>query len=136
MLYQLSYLGDFPLASTPGLDSHASLSNFSKGVKVEESARSQGDARASTSGDRVKQPRRAALFCVQIGRPWNGFGFGERAPDPAADPALPVWLVTLDGGWLDEFQRPTDSPTPWPDRHTATILDAQTGPEIKSSARP
>lgn len=52
------------------------------------------------------------------------------------DPGLAVWLVTLDGEWLDEFPRPTDAPTPEPYRHMTIILDAQTGHEITSSARP
>ena len=51
-------------------------------------------------------------------------------------PDMLVWLVTLDGVWLDEFPRPSDLPTPEPYRHSAIIIDAKTGLEIESSAHP
>ncbi|HEY3311882.1 MAG TPA: hypothetical protein VGK00_09605 [Anaerolineales bacterium] len=57
---------------------------------------------------------------------------------PAAgfDPQLPVWLVSMDGLWLDEFPRPDGFPTPQPYRHFFVILDAKTGMEIESAAKP
>src|SRR5262245_3505413 len=51
-------------------------------------------------------------------------------------PDMLVWLVTMDGVWLDGFPRPTDLPTPEPYQHFIIILDAKTGLEIESSARP
>ena len=51
-------------------------------------------------------------------------------------PDMPVWLVTMDGIWLDEFPCPTDLPTPEPYRHFIIIIDAKTGLEIEGSARP
>ena len=51
-------------------------------------------------------------------------------------PDMFVWLVTMDGVWLDEFPRPTDLPTPEPYRHFIIIIDAKTGLEIEGSARP
>jgi hypothetical protein len=47
-----------------------------------------------------------------------------------------VWLVTMDGVWLDEFPRPAGSLTPQPYRHILIIIDAKTGLEIESSAHP
>jgi hypothetical protein len=47
-----------------------------------------------------------------------------------------VWLVTMDGIWLDEFPRLTDMPTPVPYRHFLIILDAKSGLEIETAARP
>ena len=47
-----------------------------------------------------------------------------------------VWLVTMDGIWLDEFPRPTDLPTPEPYQHLILIIDATSGLEIESAARP
>ena len=62
---------------------------------------------------------------------------GLTAPVPAGYPAdLPVWLVTMEGRWLDEFPRPTDSPTPEPYGHLAVILDAATGLEIEAIHQP
>ena len=51
-------------------------------------------------------------------------------------PTLVVWLVTMDGIWLDEFPRPMDLPTPEPYRHLIIIIDANSGLEIESAARP
>ena len=51
-------------------------------------------------------------------------------------PDMLVWLVTMDGIWLDEFPRPTDLPTPEPYQHFIIIIDAKSGLEIESSARP
>jgi hypothetical protein len=51
-------------------------------------------------------------------------------------PNMPVWLVTMDGIWLDEFPRPMDLPTPEPYRHFIIIIDANSGLEIESAARP
>src|SRR5215212_4185543 len=36
-------------------------------------------------------------------------------------PDMLVWLVTMDGIWLDEFPRPTDLPTPEPYQHFIII---------------
>ncbi|HLO30746.1 MAG TPA: hypothetical protein VK249_16490 [Anaerolineales bacterium] len=47
-----------------------------------------------------------------------------------------VWLVTMDGLWLDEFGSPTDSATQEPYHHFITILDAKSGLEIESAAHP
>jgi hypothetical protein len=47
-----------------------------------------------------------------------------------------VWLVTMDGIWLDEFPRPRDLPAPEPYRHFFIIIDAKSGSEIESAARP
>jgi len=47
-----------------------------------------------------------------------------------------VWFVTMDGIWLDEFPRPTDSPTPVPYQHFIIIVDAKSGLEIESAAHP
>jgi hypothetical protein len=49
---------------------------------------------------------------------------------------MPVWLVTMDGIWLDEYPRPMDLPTPEPYRHFIIIIDAKSGIEIESAARP
>ena len=51
-------------------------------------------------------------------------------------PDMLVWLVTMDGVWLDEFPRPSDLPTPEPYQHSTIIIDAKTGFEIESSVRP
>ena len=51
-------------------------------------------------------------------------------------PDLLVWLVTMDGVWLDEFPRPTDLPAPEPYQHFIIIIDAKSGLEIQSAARP
>jgi hypothetical protein len=47
-----------------------------------------------------------------------------------------VWFVTMDGIWLDEFPRPTDLPTAVPYQHFIIIIDAKSGLEIESAARP
>lgn len=54
------------------------------------------------------------------------------------DPAMMVWLVTMDGLWLGEMSAPGDVPTPEPVlyRHYAIIIDAKTGLEIESSLKP
>ena len=52
------------------------------------------------------------------------------------DPATPVWVVTLDGIWLDEFPRPTELPAPAPYRHVVIVLNARTSEEMAMSARP
>ena len=52
------------------------------------------------------------------------------------DPATPVWVVTLEGIWLDEFPRPTELPAPAPYRHVVMILNARTSEEIAMSVRP
>ncbi len=57
-------------------------------------------------------------------------------PARGYDPQMPVWLVTMDGIWLDEFPRSTEMPTPEPYQHFMMILDAQTGLLIESAARP
>ena len=51
-------------------------------------------------------------------------------------PDMLVWLVTMDGIWLDDFPRPTDLPTPEPYRHCTVIIDAGTGLQIELSLRP
>jgi hypothetical protein len=51
-------------------------------------------------------------------------------------PDMVVWLVTMDGLWLNEFPRPTDVPTPEPYQHLIIIIDATSGIEIESAARP
>jgi hypothetical protein len=51
-------------------------------------------------------------------------------------PDMLVWFVTMDSIWLDEFPRPTDLPTPEPYRHFFIIIDAKSGAEIESAARP
>jgi hypothetical protein len=60
----------------------------------------------------------------------------DNTPAAGFDPQLPVWLVTVDGLWLDEFPRPDGFPTPQPYRHFFVILDAKTGMEIESAAKP
>ena len=52
------------------------------------------------------------------------------------DPATLVWVVTLDGIWLDEFPRPTELPAPAPYRHVVMVLNARTSEEMAMSARP
>jgi len=52
------------------------------------------------------------------------------------DPEMPVWLVTMDGIWFDEFPRPTDLPTPEPYRHYLVIVDGKSGMGIQVTARP
>ncbi len=52
------------------------------------------------------------------------------------DPNIIVWLVEMEGIWIDEAPRPTGSPTPEPYRHFSVIIDAKTGKVIQSSARP
>ena len=51
-------------------------------------------------------------------------------------PDLPVWLVTMDGIWLDLYGTSAGLPTPEPYRHMMIILDAKTGLELESGARP
>lgn len=62
----------------------------------------------------------------------------EGEPARGYDPQMPVWLVTMDGVWYDEFQAPdvTEVVTPEPYRHFMLILDAKTGLVIESAARP
>lgn len=55
---------------------------------------------------------------------------------PGYSPDLPVWLVTMDGIWLDTFGASAGLPAPEPYRHMMIILDAQSGLEIQSGARP
>ena len=63
--------------------------------------------------------------------------YGQAATIPAGyPPELPVWVVTMEGRWLDEFPRPTDSPTPVPYRQLTVILDAATGLEISALHQP
>ena len=52
------------------------------------------------------------------------------------DPNMTVWLVSMEGIWTSEFPRPTGWPTLQPYHHFAVILNAKTGEEIGSSARP
>ena len=49
---------------------------------------------------------------------------------------MPVWLVTMEGNWLNEAPRLTDVPTPEPYHRFLLIIDAKTGSEIESAARP
>ena len=51
-------------------------------------------------------------------------------------PDILVWFVTMDDIWLDEFPRPTDLSTPEPYQHFIIIIDAKSGLEIESAARP
>src|SRR5690242_8587286 len=62
-------------------------------------------------------------------------GAGDEIPSGQAA-ELPVWLVSMDGIWLDEFPRPEDYPTPEPYRHLMIILNAKSGAEIESTFRP
>lgn len=52
------------------------------------------------------------------------------------DPEMLVWLVTMDGIWLDEFPLPTGMATPEPYHHFTIIIDQKTGLEIESSGHP
>ena len=52
------------------------------------------------------------------------------------DPEMLVWLVTMDGIWLDEFPLPTGMATPEPYHHFTFILDQKTGLEIEGSGHP
>ena len=47
-----------------------------------------------------------------------------------------VWLVTMDGIWLDEFPVPTGMTTPEAYHHFSIIIDQKTGVEIESSGHP
>jgi len=52
------------------------------------------------------------------------------------DPEMLVWLVTMDGIWLDEFPIPTGMPTIEPYHRFDMIIDQRTGLEIESSGHP
>ena len=72
---------------------------------------------------------------MTLGEAFQRIHAGEEIPSGrSAD--LPVWLVFMDGIWLDEFPRPADLPTPEPYRHLVVILDAKSGAEIESTFRP
>ena len=62
--------------------------------------------------------------------------FADGGINVHSDPATPVWVVTLEGIWLDEFPRPAELPAPAPYRHVVMILNARTSEEIAMSARP
>ena len=47
-----------------------------------------------------------------------------------------VWLITMDGLWLDEMEAPGVALTPAPYHHYAIIIDAETGSQIQSSYLP
>ncbi len=51
-------------------------------------------------------------------------------------PDMLVWLVSMDGIWLDEFPRPENFPTPEPYQHAFIIIDAKTGLDVGVSMRP
>ena len=62
---------------------------------------------------------------------------GQTATVPAGYSSnLPVWVVTMEGWWLDEFPRPTDSPIPEPHHHLVVILDAAAGLEVEALHQP
>ena len=56
--------------------------------------------------------------------------------DAGSDPEMLVWLVTMDGLWLDEFPLPTGMPTPEAYHHFSIIIEQKTGLEVESSAHP
>ncbi len=50
------------------------------------------------------------------------------------DPDMTVWLVTMDGLWLDEFPRPAGVPTPEPFHRYTVVVDALTGGVLMTTA--
>lgn len=60
---------------------------------------------------------------------------GNRVP-AGYDPKMLVWLVSMDGVWLDEFPLPTGAVTPEPYHHFTIIIEQKTGLEVESSAHP
>lgn len=60
----------------------------------------------------------------------------KNEPAVGYDSNMIVWLVSMDGIWLDEFPKPGDFPTPMPYHHYFVILDAKTGQTIETAALP
>jgi hypothetical protein len=60
----------------------------------------------------------------------------ENQPPSGYDPNMIVWLVTMEGLWLNEMDAPGVAITPAPYRHYAVIIDANTGSEIESFLTP
>lgn len=52
------------------------------------------------------------------------------------EPNMIVWVVSMEGIWLDLAPRPTGFPIPEPYRHFSVIIDAKTGEAFQSSAHP
>lgn len=52
------------------------------------------------------------------------------------DPNLAVWLVRLDGSWLDGAPRPTELPPPAPYLHMTVVLDGISGEQLFSFTGP
>lgn len=106
----------------------------SKADILERAAQIAGQARPELSGAQVaptnlqatRMTLRSALQQLDGAPPLPG----------GADPNTPVWLVTMDGLWLDEFPRPAGLPAPEPYRRYTIIINALTGAEIASKAGP
>jgi len=62
----------------------------------------------------------------------------EEVSGYGADPAMMVWLITMDGLWLGEMTAPDSTPASNSGtyHHYAIILDAKTGSEISSTLSP
>ena len=60
----------------------------------------------------------------------------KNEPAVGYDSNMIVWLVSMDGIWLDEFPKPADFATPMPYHRYFVILDAKTGQTIETAALP
>ncbi len=61
---------------------------------------------------------------------------GRAGVPTAYDPNMIVWVVSMEGIWLDLAPRPEGFPMPEPYRHFAVIINSRTGQVIGASARP
>lgn len=72
---------------------------------------------------------------MMLGKAENRIQEGNSVP-AGYDPEMLVWLVTMDGIWLDEFPVPTSMVTPESYHHFTIIIEQKTGLEVESSAHP
>ncbi len=61
---------------------------------------------------------------------------GNESLAPGEDPAVLVWVVTVEGLWADESPRPTGVPPPGPYHSYTIVLNACTREFILGSAHP
>lgn len=112
------------------------ISRFTQEMARERAIESTSQSRPEISGAQVPQRNLQAelmTFADAMERYFADDGVSISDPDPATL----VWVVTMDGLWFNQMQVPGQpSLPPSPYRHFTVILNAETGIEMRTSARP
>lgn len=123
--------GTTPTPSLSAVSNPGLLSREQAGqVAVYVGSESRPEMNASSVPPRVTDARQMSLQ-----QAWNELNASGGLPQDQ-DPNLPVWLVRMDGSWLDGAPRPGNLPTPASYPHMTVVLDGRTGELLFSSNAP